>query len=60
MVDGFSLCYCEDVDDRRRRRFVGNYRMGTVNSKMVNSKFHLIQSFCEIFSRFLSFHVYNA
>ena len=33
------------------------YRSGTVNSKTVNSKFHLIRSFCEIFARFLSFHV---
>ena len=36
------------------------YRSGTVNSNTVNSKFHLIQSFFEIFDRFLSFHVYNA
>ena len=34
-----------------------NYRSGTVNSNTVNSKFHLIRSFCEIFARFLSFHV---
>ena len=33
------------------------YRLGTVNSNTVNSKFHLIQSFFEIFARFLSFHV---
>ena len=33
------------------------YRLGMVNSNMVNSKFHLIRSFCEIFARFLSFHV---
>ena len=33
------------------------YRSGTVNSNTVNSKFHLILSFCEIFARFLSFHV---
>ena len=33
------------------------YRSGTLNSNMVNSKFHLIQSFFEIFARFLSFHV---
>ena len=33
------------------------YRSGTVNSNTVNSKFHLIRSFCEIFARFLSFHV---
>ena len=33
------------------------YRSGTANSKTVNSKFHLIRSFCEIFARFLSFHV---
>ena len=33
------------------------YRSGTVNSNMVNSKFHLIQSLFEIFARFLSFHV---
>ena len=35
----------------------GWYRSGTVNSNTVNSKFHLIRSFCEIFARFLSFHV---
>ena len=35
----------------------GKYRSGTVNSNMVNSKFHLIRSFCEIFARFLPFHV---
>ena len=34
-----------------------NYRSGTVNSNTVNSKFHLIRSFFEIFARFLSFHV---
>ena len=33
------------------------YRLGTVNSNTVNSKFHLIQSFCQILARFLSFHV---
>ena len=34
-----------------------NYSLGTVNSNTVNSKFHLIRSFFEIFARFLSFHV---
>ena len=34
-----------------------NYRSGTLNSNTVNSKFHLIRSFFEIFARFLSFHV---
>ena len=35
-----------------------NYRSGMFNSNTVNSKFHLIRSFCEIFEiRFLSFHV---
>ena len=34
-----------------------NCRSGTVNSNTVNSKFHLIRSFCEIFARFLSFNV---
>ena len=34
-----------------------SYRSGTVNSNTVNSKFHLIRSFCEIFARFLLFHV---
>ena len=28
----------------------------TVNSNTINLKFHLIQSFCEIFVRFLPFH----
>ena len=36
---------------------LSSYRSGTVNSNTVNSKFHLIRSFCEIFARFLSFHV---
>ena len=36
------------------------YRSGTVNSNTVNSKFHLMRSFFEIFARFLSFHVFNA
>ena len=34
-----------------------HYRSGTVNSNTVNSKFHLIQSFFEIFATFLLFHV---
>ena len=33
------------------------YRSGTVNSKTVNSKYHLIQCFFEIFAKFLSYHV---
>ena len=33
------------------------YRSGTLNSNMVNSKFHLIRSFFEILARILSFHV---
>ena len=33
------------------------YRSGMVNSNTVNSKFHLIRSYCENISRFLSFHV---
>ena len=33
------------------------YRSGTVNSNTVNSKFHLIRSFFEIFAKFLPFHV---
>ena len=36
------------------------YRSGTLNLNTVNSKFHLIRSFFEIFARFLSFHVKNA
>ena len=34
-----------------------NDRSGTVNSNTVNSKFHLIRSFFEIFARLISFHV---
>ena len=33
------------------------YRSGTVNSNTVNSKFHLIRSYCEYLVRILSFHV---
>ena len=36
---------------------IKQYRSGTVNSNTVNSKFHLIRNFLEIFARFLSFHV---
>ena len=33
------------------------YRSGTVNSNTVNSKFHLIRSYCDYLARILSFHV---
>ena len=33
------------------------YRSGMVNSNTVNSKFHLIRSYCEYLARILSFHV---
>ena len=51
MQKGYQLIYTEECSE-----FTW-YRLGTVNSNMVNSKFHLIQSFFEIFARFLSFHV---
>ena len=41
----------------KRRVSFYQYRSGTVNSNTVNSKFHLIRSFFEIFARFLLFHV---
>ena len=39
---------------------VANYRSGTVNTNTVNSKFHLIRSYCEYSARILSLHVKNA
>ena len=33
------------------------YRSGTVNSNTVNSKFHIIRSYCEYLARILSIHV---
>ena len=33
------------------------YRSGMVNSNTINSKFHLIRSYCEYLARILSFHV---
>ena len=33
------------------------YRLGTLNLNMVNLKFYLIQSFCDIFARFPLFHI---
>ena len=36
---------------------LAGYRSGTVNSNTVNSKFHFIRSFFEIFATFLLFHV---
>ena len=37
------------MDDIIITRVTNNYRSGTVNSNTVNSKFHLIRSYCEIF-----------
>ena len=34
------------------------YRLGTVNSNTVNSKFHLIQSFCEMLSYHFMFKIH--
>ena len=31
------------------KQWIQRYRSGTVNSNTVNSKFHLIRSYCEIF-----------
>ena len=39
----------EDSNDRSDEVNLFCYRSGTVNSKTVNSKFHLIRSYCEIF-----------
>ena len=44
MVEAYS-----DEPKQRNPRFHKNYRSGTVNSNTVNSKFHLIRSYCEIF-----------
>ena len=51
--------HCDDASDTVliEHSRVAQYRSGTVNSNTVNSKFHLIRSFFEIFARFLSFHV---
>ena len=46
-----------DIFDPEIATIITYYRSGTVNSNTVNSKFHLIRSFSEIFARFLSFHV---
>ena len=40
-----------------KERTLTCYRSGTVNSNTVNSKFHLIRSYCEYLARILSFHV---
>ena len=48
-LDGFTHLTFDAIDHR--------YGSGTVNSNTVNSKFHLIQSFFEIFATFLLFHV---
>ena len=63
-----SLWLCHNAEDWFRLllslitvpyqgRMINHYRSGMVNSNTVNSKFHLIRSFFEIFARFLSFHV---
>ena len=44
-------------ENEELKRGILEYRSGTLNSNTVNSKFHLIRSFFEIFARFLSFHV---
>ena len=48
--DSTSACIC-------LKCVMISYRSDTVNSNTVNSKFHLIRSFCQIFATFLSFHV---
>ena len=40
--------------------FSAIYSSGIINSNMINSKFHLIQSFFEIFAKLQLFHVQNA
>ena len=39
------------------KRIFLKYRSGTVNSNTVNSKFHLIRSYCKYLATILSFHV---
>ena len=56
-MDKDGLEFKQAPKENEKQVIVNNYRSGTVNSNTVNSKFHLIQSFCEIFARFLSFHV---
>ena len=61
------ICVKDLVDGTRSTCFVrlpkisdpeiALYRSGTVNSNTVNSKFHLIRSYCEYLARILSFHV---
>ena len=51
-----NVCMCVCVDVCECTEDI-HYRSGTVNSNTVNSKFHLIRSFFEIFAKFLSFHV---
>ena len=51
----FTLRFC--FTEMRNKLNQMKYRSGTLNSNTVNSKFHLIRSFFEIFARFLLFHV---
>ena len=53
----FNDYYTQIGDVILSRKKKDYYRLGTLNSNTVNSKFHLIRSFFEIFARFLSFHV---
>ena len=41
---------------KRQTQMVTYYRSGTVNSNTVNSKFHLIRSYCKYLAKILSFH----
>ena len=41
----------------RKMNLLDDYRSGTVNSNTVNSKFHLIRSYCKYLATILSFHV---
>ena len=45
--------WCDTYQPRDRKLNAYTYRLGTVNSNTVNSKFHLIQSFCELSVRCL-------
>ena len=52
-----ALKYSPDVDSCHYFSVDDNYRSGTVNSNTVNSKFHLIRSYCKYLATILSFHV---
>ena len=58
VLEEYLFLFCFNIPESTTKKFnVSCYRSGTVNSNTVNSKFHLIRSYCKYLATILSFHV---